>query len=208
MQNGQEVGIWRKRLVAWQYWDATTNDVLLIWCRMENKFRNLKPITGCSAHRLYNKCFVSTGLLLVSQESDSLFYDAETLQQMFCYRAGRPSATAQQRDTGPCISIRQNVRLRRCPRWPIKSDSYGRGKAETEKMTRTLKNMSEGRRIDKESSCDQSRNYRPSVRHQFRCSLIVLHKEGKLFFPFYIVFLSLSKRGFLDWFIGNTWCCY
>jgi hypothetical protein len=74
----------------------------------------------------------------------------------------------------------------------------GRGKAEPEKMTRTLKNMSEERRIDKASSCDQSRNYRLSVRHQFRCSLIVLHKEGNGIFPFYIAFLFLSKRGFLD----------
>lgn len=54
---------------------------VLLWCRMGNKFRNLKPITGYSAYRLCNKRFVSTRLLLVSQEFDSLFCDDKTLQQ-------------------------------------------------------------------------------------------------------------------------------
>lgn len=41
--------------------------------------------------------------------------------------------------------------------------------------------MRKGRKIETTSSCDQSRNYDPSVRRQFRCSLIIPHtRRGKI----------------------------
>jgi hypothetical protein len=159
--------------------------------------------------------YITNVLLLpdsvVTQESGSLSHNAMTPQQILCYRSGRPKCSCSTKRHRTMYFHPTKRQIARCPRCPIKSNPYKRALV-AERMT-VLKNTSEERRIDKTSSYDQSRNYRLSVRHQLRCSFIVLHREVEGIFPFYIAFLrkvaslidSLVTRGALT--KNSEWLC-